>query len=54
MRKSERLRLAELQIAKLEFELELIKSIVFNLVDSANSQDMDAGKWYVRKPSKND
>lgn len=55
MRKSERLRQAELQLVKLELELEMVKNIVFNLVDAFNSEpDMEAGKWYVRKPQRND
>lgn len=56
MRKSERLRLAELEIVRLNFELEYVKTIL-NLFLEMNGQpqsDLDAGKWYSRKPNRPD
>ena len=51
MRKSERLRLLEMQVLKLEFELELISSMLSTIIDSNNlpMPELDAGKWYHRK-----
>lgn len=53
MRKSERLRLAELEIVRLNFELEYIKSTLGLLVELGGMKmpDLDAGKWYSRKPN---
>lgn len=51
MRKSERLRLLEMQILRLEFELELVNAMLSTLIESNNlpMPDLDAGKWYKRK-----
>jgi len=55
MRKSERLRQLELEFVKMRFEIDLLTDIVKNLLDSGiPTEDMDAGKWYVRKQPKND
>lgn len=56
MRKSERLRLAELEIVRLNFELEYVKAIL-NLILEINGQqapELDAGKWYSRKTNRPD
>jgi hypothetical protein len=55
MRKSERLRLLEMQVIKLEFELDLINNMLATLLE-ANSlaqPQLDAGKWYQRRLDKN-
>lgn len=51
MRKSERLRLVEMQMLRLEFELDLLKAMLGTLIESNNlpMPDLDAGKWYKRK-----
>ncbi|MEY3818656.1 MAG: hypothetical protein RLZZ425_111 [Bacteroidota bacterium] len=55
MRKSERLRLLEMQIIKLEFEIDLLNNMLATLLE-ANSlaqPQLDAGKWYQRRLDKN-
>lgn len=56
MRKSERLRLAELEIVRLNFELEYIKTVLNLLIelDGHKPQDLDSGKWYSKKPNRPD
>ena len=55
MRKSERLRIAELEIVRLNFELEYVKTILNLLVDiGSKPQDLDSGKWYSKKPNRPD
>ena len=52
MRKSERIRLLEIQIAKLEVILELHGQTLSNLVDYQGIQNMESlesGKWYNSK-----
>jgi len=48
MRKSERLRLLEMQMLRLEFELDWLKAALTTILESRDLQapDMDAGKWY--------
>jgi hypothetical protein len=48
MRKSERLRLLELEMLRLQFELEVTQSMIRTILDSKElkAPDMDAGKWY--------
>lgn len=56
MRKSERIRLLEIQIAKLEVILELHGQTLSNLVDYQGIQNMESlesGKWYNSKKIKN-
>jgi len=53
MRKSEKIRLLELQMVKLETTLEIYGHILSNLIESQNMQNdinLDAGKWYKAKP----
>lgn len=54
MRKSERLRLLEMQIIRLEFELDLLNNMLATLLESNNLQQpqLDAGKWYRRRLEK--
>lgn len=55
MRKSERLRLLEIELVRLQMQVEFLSDVVANMLDSKNDQsDLDAGKWYVRKPQQND
>ena len=56
MRKSERLRLAELEIVRLNFELEYIKSTLGLFIELGGMKmpDLDAGKWYSKKPNRPD
>lgn len=51
MRKSERLRLLEMQILRLEFQIESLNSVVQLLLDMNNvpKPELDAGKWYQRR-----
>jgi hypothetical protein len=51
MRKSERLRLLEIEVIKLQYQLELLHDIVSGLLESGIAMsDMEAGKWYRRPP----
>lgn len=52
MRKSERIRVLEIQVAKLEVLLELHGQTISNLVDYQGIQNMEyleSGKWYNAK-----
>ena len=51
MRKSERLRLLEMQVVKLEFELEIINHMLSTLLQANNlpMPELDAGKWYQKR-----
>ena len=53
MRKSERLRALELQMVRLQMEVEILQSIVSNLIGNNEERifppDIDSGKWYNRK-----
>jgi len=55
MRKSERLRLLEMQIIKLEFEIDLLNSMLAALLEANNlpQPQLDAGKWYQRQIDRN-
>ena len=56
MRKSERLRLTELELVRLNMELEYVKTILNIILESGvtKPQDLDAGKWYSKKPNRPD
>lgn len=56
MRKSERLRILELEIIRLNYELEYTKAILAALVETNGFKipDMDAGKWYSKKSNRPD
>lgn len=51
MRKSERLRLLEMQLLRMEFEVELLNHMLASLMESNNlsKPDLDAGKWYRKR-----
>ena len=52
MRKSERLRLLEMQVVRLEMMVELYSQSITNLLESQGLKgptDLDAGKWYKAK-----
>mgnify|MGYP003330098907 CR=1 FL=1 len=55
MRKSERIRLLEMQLIKIEFELDLLNNMLATLLDANNlpQPQLDAGKWYQRRLGKN-
>lgn len=57
MRKSERIRLLELELVRLSLDMEYLKSMMSILLESVGLEskaDLDAGKWYNRKPTRND
>lgn len=57
MRKSERLRLLEMQMVRLEMMVELYSQTLTNLLESQGLQSptqLDAGKWYKAKLDKLD
>jgi hypothetical protein len=51
MRKSERLRLLEMQVVRLEMLVELYTLAIDNLLESQNLKptELDAGKWYQKR-----
>lgn len=51
MRNSERLRLLELQLLRMEFEIELLNHMLATLLESnsLSKPDLDAGKWYRKR-----
>jgi len=57
MRKSERLRLLEMHMVRLEMMVELYSQSLTNLLESQGLKgptDLDAGKWYQAKINKTD
>jgi len=55
MRKSERLRLLEMEMLRMQFQIEYLNTAVTLLLDEnkVKGPDMDAGKWYAAKLNKN-
>lgn len=55
MRKSERLRLLEIQVARMELIVDLYTQTLNNLLDSQGMEisPLESGKWYQRKPQEN-
>ena len=51
MRKSERIRLLELQLIKIEFEIDLLNNMLVTLLEanSLSQPELDAGKWYRKR-----
>ena len=51
MRKSERLRILEMQVVRLEFQIDLLTSYLNSIIETLNVEkpQLDAGKWYQRK-----
>jgi hypothetical protein len=57
LRKSERIRLLELEVTKINVEMQYLTSILSAFIEAngeINTSDLDAGKWYNRKPNRND
>jgi hypothetical protein len=54
LRKSERLRLLEMQVVRLEMMVELYTQALNNLLESQGMgvNNLDAGKWYADKLDK--
>jgi hypothetical protein len=54
MRKSDRIRLLELEVLRQQFELEYLKATLHALLESNSMKlpDLDAGKWYTPKNNK--
>lgn len=51
MRKSERIAVLEYQMSQVMAELATTQAILMNVLESMNlNLDLDAGKWYNRKP----
>ena len=56
MRKSERLRLLEMQMVRMEMLLEMYSQSIHNLMDLQEMEygsNLESGKWYQRKPQEN-
>ena len=55
MRKSERLRLLEMQVLAMEFKIELMDQYLAVIIKNMEDPkiDLEAGKWYQRKPDNN-
>jgi hypothetical protein len=51
MRKSERLRLLELEMIRMQFQMEIMTSAITSVMESnqVNIPDLDSGKWYDKK-----
>ncbi len=56
MKKSERLRLVELEIVRLTYEVEYLKTMLSTIIElgGLKTPDMDAGKWYSSKKQRPD
>lgn len=56
MRKSERLRMLELEMVRLGMVVELLQSTLENFLDVEEHKqvDLDSGKWYNRRMQGND
>ena len=52
VRKSERIRILELELIRQQYELEYLKATLHALLESKGMAipELDAGKWYERKP----
>lgn len=52
MRKSERIRILELEVIRQQYELEYLKATLHAMLETKNMSipELDAGKWYTRKP----
>ena len=51
MRKSERLRMLEMQLIRLEMHVELLTVCLNNLMESQGMEnpELDSGKWYKKE-----
>jgi hypothetical protein len=51
MRKSDRIRILELEMVRLQMEMEMMQVTMQNLLEMYTSKsDLDSGKWYNRRP----
>ena len=52
MRKSERLRLVELELVRIGMQIEIMQTIIDSLMENTipRASEMESGKWYTRKP----
>lgn len=55
MRKSERIRLLEMEMLRMQFQIEYLNQAVALLLEESKVKgpDLDAGKWYTAKLNKN-
>jgi hypothetical protein len=55
MRKSERIRLLEMQMVRMEYELDYMKACISAMLERENvkAPEMDAGKWYSQRFNNN-
>jgi hypothetical protein len=53
MRKSERIRLLEMQVIRLEYEVESLNKVMAAFISDhmPAGPDLDSGKWYQRRPN---
>ncbi len=51
LRKSERLRLIEMELLRTQFQVEILQAAVASILEANNlkTPDLDAGKWYNAK-----
>lgn len=51
MRKSERIRLLEMEVLRLGMQMQLMQGIIDSVLENTipRASDIDAGKWYNRK-----
>lgn len=54
MRKAERLRQVELELVRLRMEFDLLHQLLQTALEINEAKDLDAGKWYDRKHTRND
>jgi hypothetical protein len=56
LRKSERLRIAELELVRINYELEYVKAMLSTLIElgGLKTPEMDSGKWYSSKRQRPD
>ena len=54
MRKSERLRLLELELVKMRIELDILHETVQSILSFEDARAMDSGKWYNRQSRNQD
>ena len=53
MRKSDRLRLLEMQVVRLEMLVDMYLQSINKIMESQGMEksSLDSGKWYIKKPS---
>lgn len=54
MRKSDRIRILELEVVRLNYELEILRATVTAMLDKEFTlPELESGKWYNNKSNKN-